>query len=241
MIKEAHTIMVVDSSNTMLLYTSLLLKRFGYTVLTAKSGEDALRIMDDIRPSVVLSGIMLPKMDGVELLRAIKGSTRHAAIPVVMISSDADAKQKEDCLKLGCAAYLPKPVDPSQLYPTLQAIVESTPRKNIRLAISLKVIIGDNTPEGGEARTEYASVLSEGGLYVMTIRPRLKNTVVPLRLYIRDREIPAKAIVLYVNVLSDGPFDVPGMGVRFVELTDGDRDIIRRFIIEELTRDIQLN
>jgi len=233
--------MVVESSNTMLLYTSLLLRRFGYTVLTAKSAEDALRVMDDIRPSAVLSAVMLPKMDGVELLRAIKGSPRHAAIPVVMISSDNDPKQKEVCLNLGCAAYLPAPVDPSHLYPTLQAIVESTPRKNIRLAISLKVVIGDGTPEGGEARTEYASVLSEGGLYVMTIRPRLQNTVVPLRLYVGDREIPAKAVVLYVNVLSDGPFDVPGMGVRFLELRDGDRDFIRRFIIDELTRDIQLN
>jgi Tfp pilus assembly protein PilZ len=140
---------------------------------------------------------------------------------------------------MGCAAFLPKPPDPSVLYPTLQNILEATPRQNIRLAASLKVVIGDGMPEGGEVRTEYTSVISEGGLYVMTINPRSRGSQVPLCLHIREREMRAQGLVLYVNVLSEGSFDAPGMGIRFVDLAGNDRDFIRRFIVEELTKDIR--
>jgi len=238
---KLRTIMVVGSSRTSCFHTAVLLKRFGFSVLTASSAGDALRIMNDMLPSAVLSDMMLSDMDGIELLRTIKNSDQLRHIPVIMVSSTNDAQQKSACQRMGCAAFLAKPLDPALCYPTIQNILESTPRQSIRHAVSLKVVTRDDTLEGGEVQTEYTSVISEGGLYVMTINPRAKGSIVPLCLHIRDREIRTQGLVLYVNVLSEGSFDVPGMGIRFEGLADVDRDFIRRFIVDELTRDISLS
>src|SRR4030067_807671 len=65
----------------------------------------------------------------------------------------------------GSAAYVGKPIEPDVLYRARQAATESAPRQNTRLATSLKVIVA-GTMLGGAARTEYATALSEGGLYI---------------------------------------------------------------------------
>jgi len=131
--RAIRTILVVDCSTSMLLFLGLLLKRFEYRVATARSGEDALRLMEDSLPSVVLSDVALPVMSGVALLKHIKARPDCGALPVVMLTTEDDPGIKDTCLQLGCAAYLLKPVEPDLLYRTIQAVSESVPRANIRL------------------------------------------------------------------------------------------------------------
>jgi hypothetical protein len=100
------------------------------------------------------------------------------------------------------------------------------------------VIVGDGTVAGGAARTEYATAISEGGLYVRTLYPQPQNALTPVRIFIGDREIPAKTVVLYSFTMGGGPFKEPGMGLKFVEIPDADRNFIRSFIKQQLTQDI---
>jgi CheY-like chemotaxis protein len=236
--REIRTILLVDSSASILFYLSMLLKRLEYKVTSARSAEDALRMMEDSVPSIILTETDLPRMSGVEFLKKIKGTARFKAIPVVILTSEKDPGMKAACTREGCAAYLSKPAEPDALYRTLQSVSESMPRTHIRLSASLTVIVGDDSAIGGTKRTEYATAISEGGLYIKTLYPQPRNAVTPLIIFINDRKIRVKAVVLYSFAKGQGPFEEPGMGMKFVEISDADRALIRDFIKEQLTRDI---
>jgi CheY-like chemotaxis protein len=237
-VRELRTILLVDSSASIIFYLAMLLRRLEYKVVTARSCEDALRMMEDKVPSIVLTEISLPQMSGIQFLKHIKESARLKAVPVVVLTSETDPGTKARCTSMGCAAYLHKPVETDILYRTLQSVSESVPRMNIRLNTSLKVVIGDDSVAGGAKRAEVVTAISEGGLYVRTLYPQPSNTLTPLRIIVGDREIKATAVVLYSYALGEGPFEEPGMGMKFVEISDSDRATIRKFIKEQLTADL---
>lgn len=236
--RETRTILLVDGSPSILFYLGMLLKRLEYTVETARSAEDALRMMESAVPSIVLSETSLLNMSGADLLKHIKNSQKLKAVPVVMLTSESDPELKDACTRLGCAAYLFKPVEPDVLYRTLQSVSESLPRANIRLNTSLKVIVEGGTAAGGAARIEYATALSEGGLYVRTHAPQPQNALAMVRIFLPKKEITTKAVVLYSFAMAGGPYKEPGMGMKFVEISDTDRREIRNFIKEQLIGDI---
>lgn len=221
--REIRTILLVDNSASIVFYLAMLLRRLEYKVVTARSGEDALRLMEEKIPSIVLTEIELPQMSGLQFLKHIKETARLKAVPVVVLTAETDPGTKASCANMGCAAYLHKPVEPDVLYRTLQSVSESIPRANIRLQTSLKVVIGDDSAAGGVKRAEVATAISEGGLFVRTLYPQPSNTQTPLRISIGDREIKATAVVLYSYALGEGPFKEPGMGMKFVAITDKDR------------------
>jgi CheY-like chemotaxis protein len=206
--------------------------------MMARNAEDALQMMEGNLPSIVAVEISLPRMSGIEFLKKIKENAQFRVIPVVMLTSENNPTMRDTCERAGCVAYLVKPVEPDVLYRTLQSACESVPREHIRLATSLKVIVGDGTVTGGAARAEYAAAISEGGLYVKTVYPQPRNALTPIQIFINDAVITAKAEVLYTYNLGEGPFKEPGMGMKFVKISDADRALIRKFIKEQLTRGI---
>lgn len=223
----------------MLFYMGMLLKRLEYVVISVRSGEDALKTLERALPSAVLTDVALPVMSGIELLTAIKNDLRFEQVPVIVMSSDRDPDLQANCMMKGCAAFLRKPVEPDDLYKTLQQVIESTPRSHIRLNTSLKVIIGDGSAGGGAERTEYASAISEGGLYILTQYPQPLNALSPVRIFLNDRvTVSARALVLYSYSGHEGPYKEPGMGMKFVEMTNHDRLLIREFIKEQVTKDV---
>lgn len=236
MARETRTIILINSSAATQLYWGMLLKRLQYTVVSARSAEEALGSMESAPPSVVLTDVPLPGMDGVALLRAIKDSPLYRDIPVVMLSSIDDPAARDTCTRLGCSGWFSTDVEPDTLYPVLQSLSESIPRRHIRLITSLRVVVGDGTAMGGAVRTEYASAISEGGLFVCTRYPQPQNALTPVRVILNGSEITAKAVVVYSSAAGASPSQEPGMGLKFVEITDQDRSRIRRFIKEQLTK-----
>jgi uncharacterized protein (TIGR02266 family) len=216
----------------------MLLKRLEYKVVGKRNAADALKVLETDPPAVVLMEVALSGSDGVALLKEIKSDSRFKDIPVIILTSVTDPAVKDACECLGCAAWLGKDVEPDALYQKLQALVESTPRQHIRLSTSVKVIVGDGTTMGGSARTEFASAISEGGLYVRTQYPQPQNTLTPVRILLDGGEVQAKAEVLYSCAKNEGPYREPGMGLKFVNISDQDRRLIRQFIKDHLTRGI---
>jgi len=236
--RETRTILLVDNSASMLFYLGMLLKKLEYRVVTARTAIDALRIMGASVPSIVITDTSLPGLDGINLLRRIKETVQYKGVPVVILTSETDPGLKDTCFQIGCAAYLKKPIEPDVLYRELQAVSESIPRKNIRLTTSIEVLVGECTAPGGTARTEYATALSEGGAFIRMASPLPQGACVPLTLLLPGRNITVKAIVLYSSPLEEGSFHEPGMGMKFTEILPIDRDFVRHFISEQLTRDI---
>jgi len=109
------TIMVVDDSLTVRRVTQRLLERNGYRVITAKDGVDALREMKEERPDVMLVDIEMPRMDGYELARNVRGAAALRSTPMIMITSRTAEKHRRLALEIGVDEYLGKPYKEEEL------------------------------------------------------------------------------------------------------------------------------
>ncbi len=108
-------VLVVDDSITVRRVTQRLLQREGYRVSLAADGLQALERLQQERPTVVLSDIEMPRMDGFDLLRNIRGDARLKALPVIMITSRIADKHREHARELGADHYLGKPYPEEEL------------------------------------------------------------------------------------------------------------------------------
>ncbi len=109
------TVMVVDDSLTVRRVTQRLLERQGYTVLLAKDGVDALRQLQDVTPDIMLVDIEMPRMDGYDLTRNVRGNKGTAEIPIIMITSRTAEKHRSMAFELGVNEYLGKPYQEDEL------------------------------------------------------------------------------------------------------------------------------
>ena len=109
------TVLVVDDSLTVRKITSRLLEREGYKALTAKDGLDALQILADANPDVILLDIEMPRMDGFEFTKTIKADSRQSHIPIIMITSRTAEKHRSHAMELGVNEYVGKPYQDENL------------------------------------------------------------------------------------------------------------------------------
>ncbi len=114
-VAAAPLVLVVDDSLTVRRVTQRLLVREGYRVTTAKDGMEALERLADERPQVVLSDIEMPRMDGFDLVRNIRGDARLRDLPVIMITSRIAQKHRDYAAELGVDHYLGKPYSEDDL------------------------------------------------------------------------------------------------------------------------------
>ncbi|WP_242445577.1 hybrid sensor histidine kinase/response regulator [Chromatium okenii] len=128
-IKPQHCIMVVDDSLTVRRVTSRLLRRQNMEVLTAKDGVEALTLLDENRPDLLLLDVEMPRMDGYELARHIRRAEHLKDLPIIMITSRTSAKHREYAMALGVDRYLGKPYQESELLNEINSLLEE--RKNL--------------------------------------------------------------------------------------------------------------
>jgi chemosensory pili system protein ChpA (sensor histidine kinase/response regulator) len=119
------TIMVVDDSLTVRKVTQRLLEREGYRVLLAKDGVDALEQMQETRPDLMLVDIEMPRMDGFDLTRHVRGDAATAALPIIMITSRTADKHRNVALGLGVDAYFGKPYQEDALLAAITGLLEA--------------------------------------------------------------------------------------------------------------------
>ena len=108
-------VLVVDDSLTVRRVTQRLLTREGYRVALAKDGLDALDKLGEELPTVVLSDIEMPRMDGFDLVRNMRSDARLATLPVIMITSRIAQKHRDYAAQLGVNHYLGKPYSEEEL------------------------------------------------------------------------------------------------------------------------------
>jgi chemosensory pili system protein ChpA (sensor histidine kinase/response regulator) len=114
-------VMVVDDSLTVRKFTSRLLEREGYRVITAKDGLDAIEKLKDDLPDVMLVDIEMPRMDGFDLTRNVHGDARTQDIPIIVISSRTAEKHRSRAAALGVNAFIGKPYQEAELLQHIHA------------------------------------------------------------------------------------------------------------------------
>jgi len=119
-VSRLPSVLLVEDSEAIRTAYTILLEETGYTVYAAEEGVEALRIAGEHAPDLVLMDMGLPGMDGLDVVRALKGSPATAAIPVIALTGRDDAQSRRACMEAGCAEYLIKPIHTHTL---LRAII----------------------------------------------------------------------------------------------------------------------
>lgn len=110
-----RTIMVVDDNPDIITIVKTILEGKGYHVLSASSGQELLSLLTDRKPDLIILDIMMPEMDGLEVLGRLKAVAETASVPVILLTAKV---QYEDVLggyKLGADYYITKPFTSTQL------------------------------------------------------------------------------------------------------------------------------
>jgi DNA-binding response OmpR family regulator len=115
-------ILIVDDEEDILHFLELVLREKGYEVATAMNGQDALTLAQLEKPDLVLLDIMMPQMDGWEVLKLLRVDDETANIPVAMLSARTEAKDRVQGLQEGAIDYICKPFSLGELLAKIETI-----------------------------------------------------------------------------------------------------------------------
>lgn len=119
--------LVVDDDVLFLRLLELNLGKAGLKVLLAESGSEALRLARDMNPDIILLDLMMPAMDGYEVMRLLKASENTRDIPVVMLTAKSSQADRQRCEEMGAVDYVTKPFNLEKLRSMVSRIVGSSP------------------------------------------------------------------------------------------------------------------
>ncbi len=124
---KAKILMVDDNPGNMKLLSFILGKQ-GYEVRVAGDAEQALSVLKEFRPRLILMDVQLPGMDGLELTRRLKADPGYSEIMIIAVTASAMKGDEQEALAAGCDGYITKPID-TRLMPVLVARYLETARQ----------------------------------------------------------------------------------------------------------------
>ncbi|KAJ1443814.1 CheY-like superfamily [Ochromonadaceae sp. CCMP2298] len=127
-IKE-KTVLIVEDHREIRRYIDNLLNK-EYHTLQAKNGEEALTILKSEKVDIIISDLMMPYIDGFELLKQLKAEENYAHIPVLIVSARTNEEDKLEILKLGAEEIIAKPFTPSEIKLRLQNLLSKAASNN---------------------------------------------------------------------------------------------------------------
>jgi CheY-like chemotaxis protein/MinD-like ATPase involved in chromosome partitioning or flagellar assembly len=157
----AEVLLIVDDDVDTLRLVGLMLQRQGYTILTANNGQQAINMVVEEQPDLILLDVMMPGMDGYEVTRHLRGDPNTADIPIIMFTAKTQLDDKVTGFEAGADDYLTKPTQPRELFAHVKAV----------LARSMKSRKITKTPaiEGVEKGKVIGVLAAKGGLGVSTM------------------------------------------------------------------------
>jgi DNA-binding NtrC family response regulator len=124
---QAERVLIVEDEDATRAGLAELVRTWGFVTEAAANGEDALRLVTTFRPSIIVTDMVMPKMDGMSLLKALKDEVDQ--LKVILLTAQGSVETAVEALKLGAADYLTKPVDTQKLKLLLSSIAELNAQK----------------------------------------------------------------------------------------------------------------
>ncbi|MBI5902746.1 MAG: response regulator [Deltaproteobacteria bacterium] len=230
--RSGNKILVVDDETDILNLLDYNLKKAGFDVLLARDGPEAIECARDRRPDLIVLDIMLPDMEGTEVLKRLKSNDSTRGIPVIMLTAKGEEVDKIVGLELGAEDYITKPFSPREFILRVKAVLKrydkSRPESERQEEFTLKEISVDFTRHkvtvGGAAvqlsSTEFkllTELLKAGGRVLS--RDALLDRAWGRDCYVIPRTVDTHVRRLRAKLKSAGRYieTVRGAGYRFAE------------------------
>ena len=156
--KKAGTVLIVEDNEEFISYLTRVIGQ-RYHIHTAGNGEEALKSLENLKPDIVISDVMMPVMDGIELCKRIKSDINLSHIPVILLTARTDTASKIAGLENGADVYIEKPVSVSYLYAQMVSLLEN--RNKLRCLFSEKPFTPINTLTETQADEKWFNRLNE--------------------------------------------------------------------------------
>lgn len=163
--KPETRILVVDDDATIIKLLELVLRQAGYVVVIAKSGEEALKLAQQRAPDLAILDVMLPGVDGYTVCRHLRQNPVTALMPILMLTAQAETRDKLAGFEAGADDYLTKPFDPAELL------------MRIRVLLARTQPAAANAPRAAQRGQLWAIFGAKGGVGKTTIAVNLAVTL----------------------------------------------------------------
>jgi len=105
-----YKVLVVDDIPVNIILLKTMLSRLNVAVFTAKNGQEALEIINESKPNLVLLDVQMPVIDGLEVLRRVKSNPETKDLCIIMVSAFTTSDDIQKAMQLGASAYITKPI-----------------------------------------------------------------------------------------------------------------------------------
>ena len=118
------TVLVVDDSVSMRQMVSFTLTGAGYEVVEAGDGKEAVdKLNGGAKPNLVITDLNMPNMDGISLIKAIRGMAPHKFTPILMLTTESSDDKKKEGQSAGATGWVVKPFNPEQMLATIKKVM----------------------------------------------------------------------------------------------------------------------
>ena len=124
----AKTVLIVDDESYIVKSLSFVMKNAGYETGSASDGEEALQKVDELVPDLVILDVMMPKLDGFEVCKAIRANPAWSSIKIIMLTAKGRDSEREKGLALGADDYLTKPFSTRDILKRVQEMMNEERR-----------------------------------------------------------------------------------------------------------------
>lgn len=208
-------ILVVDDVKMSLEIEKAFLKDTGCELVSALNGREGLETARKERPDLVLTDLHMPEMDGAELCQAIKDDPSMSSMPVIILTSDSNPENLENCHNAGCDGILKKPFQKGEIIEAVRNYIKILCREHKRAAVGFDVFYKYEEENSSALVTDISSV----GMFVRTDSPLSIDAETEFSLVIGDSPEPFNVDGKVVRTISHGRSDSydeqPGMGIMF--------------------------
>lgn len=128
--QQHYSVLIIDDDDRNIFALTAVLKTRGYHCIAANSGREGLRKLHETPGvDVVLADMMMPGMDGYELISMIKKEEKKSSVPIIAVTAQAMPGDREKCLAAGADAYISKPVDIDKLVNIMNGLFKNDGEK----------------------------------------------------------------------------------------------------------------
>lgn len=136
-------ILVVEDNKNLLFLMKSRLEQSGYEVLLAENGQEALRLLESFRVDLIISDIMMPHMDGFELIESLREANYN--MPILIVTAKESFEDKERGFRLGTDDYMVKPIDMNEMILRVAALLRRAQINNEHKIVIGQVVLDYNT------------------------------------------------------------------------------------------------